>query len=203
MDPISLLRKAASLSLFCRYYFGQCCDELRDCIPAPFVLLCNACQGPFSHNNCVGVINSRTGSFNDNCFPSSSRLWNSSPVPLPWLLQSFFPQKVQVYRPSWPPHPTIARADKTPKAALSWPSNLTVRPGIAELVVCLPYTLVDGRSRLGLDDEALILLLPLEVRRQSNSTPATLKGCSSYDLWHRGLRKKSISPTLQTCKLSP
>ena len=39
-------------------------------------------------------------------------------------------------------------------------------------------------SRLGLGGEALILLYPLEVRRQSNSMPATLMGRSRmiYDI---------------------
>ena len=48
----------------------------------------------------------------------------------------------------------------------------------AGLLACLPSTQVDMSSRLGLDGEALILLFMLEVRRQSNSTPATLMGRS-------------------------
>ena len=56
--------------------------------------------------------------------------------------------------------------------------------GLAGLLVCLPSTQVDGRSRFGLDGEALILLFPLEVRRQLNSMPATLMGRSRmiYDI---------------------
>ena len=46
-------------------------------------------------------------------------------------------------------------------------------------LVCSSSTHVAVRSRFGgLDGEALILLFPLEVRRQSNSTPATLMGRS-------------------------
>ena len=37
LDPLSLRRKVASLSLFYRYYFGHCSDELATCIP-PFHL---------------------------------------------------------------------------------------------------------------------------------------------------------------------
>ena len=35
LDPLSLRRKVASLSLFYRYYFGHCSDELATCIPPP------------------------------------------------------------------------------------------------------------------------------------------------------------------------
>ena len=35
LDPLSLRRKVASLSLFYRYYFGHCSDELATCNPPP------------------------------------------------------------------------------------------------------------------------------------------------------------------------
>ena len=35
LDPLSLRRKMASLSLFYCYYFGHCFDELAACIPPP------------------------------------------------------------------------------------------------------------------------------------------------------------------------
>ena len=49
---------------------------------------------------------------------------------------------------------------------------------------CLLSTQVDVSSMLGLVGEALILLFPLEVRRQSNSMSATLMGRSRmiYDI---------------------
>ena len=55
-----------------------------------------------------------------------------------------------------------------------------------------PSTQVDVSSKLGLDGEALILLFPLEVRRQLNSMPATLMGRSRmiYDI--DGYVKKAI-----------
>ena len=37
LDPLSPRRKVASLSLFFRYYFGHCSDELAACIPPPHV----------------------------------------------------------------------------------------------------------------------------------------------------------------------
>ena len=37
LDPLSLRRKVASLSLFYRYYFGHCSDELATCIPPPML----------------------------------------------------------------------------------------------------------------------------------------------------------------------
>ena len=49
LDPLSLRRKVASLSLFYRYYFGRCSDELAACIPPPMAQPRFTRQASFAH----------------------------------------------------------------------------------------------------------------------------------------------------------
>ena len=79
LDPPSLRRKVASLSLFYRYYFGHCSDELVACIPPPMARPRSTRQATFAHNYCVELSNARINRFGDGFFPSTSRLWNSLP----------------------------------------------------------------------------------------------------------------------------
>ena len=97
LDPLSLRRKLASLSLFYRYCFGHCSDELATCIPPPMVRPRSTQQATFAHNYCVELSNARINRFSDGSFPSTSRLWNSLPssvFPACFNLPSF---KRQVY----------------------------------------------------------------------------------------------------------
>ena len=50
LDPLSLRRKAASLSLFYRYYFGHCSDELPACISPPMAWPRSTRQATIAHN---------------------------------------------------------------------------------------------------------------------------------------------------------
>ena len=97
LDPLSLRRKVASLSLFYRYYFGHCSDELATCIPPPMARPRSTRQATFAHNYCVELSNARINRFSDGFFPSTSHLWNSLPssvFPASFNLPSF---KRQVY----------------------------------------------------------------------------------------------------------
>ena len=97
LDPLSLRRKVASLSLFYRYYFGHCSDELATCIPPPMAWPRSTRQATFAHNYCVELSNARINRFSDGFFPSTSHLWNSLPssvFPASFNLPSF---KRQVY----------------------------------------------------------------------------------------------------------
>ena len=97
LDPLSLRRKVASLSLFYRYYFGHCSDELAACIPPPMARPRSTRQATFAHNYCVELFNARINRFSDGFFPSTSHLWNSLPsavFPASFNLPSF---KRQVY----------------------------------------------------------------------------------------------------------
>ena len=97
LDPLSLRRKVASLSLFYRYYFGHSSDKLATCIPPPMARPRSTPQATFAHNYCVELSNARINRFSDGFFPSTSHLWNSLPssvFPAPFNLPSF---KRQVY----------------------------------------------------------------------------------------------------------
>ena len=92
LDPLSLRRKVASLSLFYRYYFGHCSDELAACIPPPMAPPRSTRQATFAHNYCVELSNARINRFSDGFFPSTSHLWNSLPsavFPASFNLPSF------------------------------------------------------------------------------------------------------------------
>ena len=97
LDPLSLRRKVASLSLFYRYYFGHCSDELATCIPPPMARPRSTRQATFAHNYYVELSNARINRFSDGFFPSTYRLQNSLPssvFPASFNLPSF---KRQVY----------------------------------------------------------------------------------------------------------
>ena len=97
LDPLSLRRKVASLSLFYCYYFGHCSDELAACIPPPMAQPRSTRQATFAHNYCVELSNARINRFSYGFFPSTSHLWNSLPssvFPASFNLTSF---KRQVY----------------------------------------------------------------------------------------------------------
>ena len=53
LDPLSLRRKVASLSLFYRYYFGHCSEELAACSPPPMARPRSTRQASFAHSYCV------------------------------------------------------------------------------------------------------------------------------------------------------
>ena len=92
LDPLALRCKVASLSLFYRYYFGHCSDEMATCIPPPMTRPRSTWQASFAHNYCVELSNARINRFSDGFFPSTSRLWNSLPssvFPASFNLPSF------------------------------------------------------------------------------------------------------------------
>ena len=70
LDPLSLRRKVASLSLFYHYYFGHCSDELAACIPLPMAQPRSTRQASFAHNHSVELSNARINWFSDGFFPT-------------------------------------------------------------------------------------------------------------------------------------
>ena len=92
LDPLSLRHMVASLTIFYRYYFGHCSDELAAYIPPPMAQPSSTQQASFAHSYCVELPNARINQFSDGFFPSTSRLWNSLPSSV--FLASF---KRQVY----------------------------------------------------------------------------------------------------------
>ena len=77
LDPLKLRRIVGSLSLFYRYYFGFCLQELAACVPPPLPRPRNTRQATTSHDYCVAIDNSRAGCYDVCFFPSTAKLWNS------------------------------------------------------------------------------------------------------------------------------
>ena len=80
LEPLSVRRQVASLSLFYKYYFGHCSRELIGCIPPPLPRPRNTRQAVSCHQYCVKVDNSRIARYDVCFFPSTSKLWNSLPA---------------------------------------------------------------------------------------------------------------------------
>ena len=92
IPSLSLRRDVASLSLFYRYYFGRCSDELTTCVPPPKVWRRGTRLAASSHAYCVDVGNQRIDRYTTSFFPSTSNLWNSLPpnvFPASYNLSSF------------------------------------------------------------------------------------------------------------------
>ena len=92
LEPLSLRRQVASLSLFYRYYFGHCSRELIGCVPPPLPRPRNTRQAVSCHQHCVKIDNSRIARYDVCFFPSTSKLWNSLPAnvsPPQYNLSSF------------------------------------------------------------------------------------------------------------------
>ena len=77
LDPLKLRHVVGSHSLFYRYYFGFCSQELAACVPPPLARPRNTRQATTSHDYCVAIGNSRVGHYDDSFFPSTGKLWNS------------------------------------------------------------------------------------------------------------------------------
>ena len=93
LDPLSLWRKVASLSLFYCYYFGHCSDELATCIPPPMARPRSTRQATFAHNYCVELYNAR---INRSVMVSSLLLPTFGTLSLPLYFQlpsTFLPSK--------------------------------------------------------------------------------------------------------------
>ena len=98
LPSLSLRRNVASLSLFYRYYFGQCSRELAECVPPPKVWPRHSRLAAASHQYCVETGCSRIVRSGTSFFPFTARLWNSLPAsvfPSSYNLTTF---KSQIYR---------------------------------------------------------------------------------------------------------
>ena len=97
LPSLQLRRNVASLSLFYRYYFGRCSEELSYCVPRPKSWGRSTRLASASHNYCVDVGPLRIDRYSSCFFPSTAKLWNSLPpsvFPTSYDLSSF---KCRVY----------------------------------------------------------------------------------------------------------
>ena len=80
LEPLAHRRNVASLSLFCRYYFGRCSSELGQLVPLPY-----------SRGRST-IPRSSKDIYVNSFFPRTARLWNSLPIecfPLTYDLSGF------------------------------------------------------------------------------------------------------------------
>merc|ERR1711872_911104 len=89
LDSLSLRRRVASLTIFYKYYFGNCSEEIKSIMPPPLPRPRNTRQTSVSHNFCVRLDNARIDAFNQSFIPLISRAWND-------LLSSVFPASFNI-----------------------------------------------------------------------------------------------------------
>ena len=92
LEPLAHCRNVASLSLFCRYYFGKCVSELAELVPLPYTWGRSACCTDRLHGFPVTIAKC----YKDLCvkrfFRCTARLWNCLPIewfPLTYDLSAF------------------------------------------------------------------------------------------------------------------
>merc|ERR1711893_237435 len=89
LQPLSVRRDVASVSLFYRYYFGRCSSALSECVPKPQVFSRSSRRATPSTCYRVEVERCRTQSRSNSFFPRTSHLWNSLPI-------SCFPEQYNI-----------------------------------------------------------------------------------------------------------
>ena len=80
LPPLSHRRAVGDLSLFYRYFFGDCSAEISSLIPPIAVARRNTRSAFNSHPYCVKLNTSRTAHYDWSFFPRVSKLWNSLPA---------------------------------------------------------------------------------------------------------------------------
>ena len=79
LEPLAHCQNLASLSLFCRCYFGRCSPELAQLVPLPF---CRRSTGYSDrlHDISVTIPRGYKDVYVNSFFPRTARLWNSVPI---------------------------------------------------------------------------------------------------------------------------
>ena len=92
LEPLAHCWNAASLSLFCRYYFGRSSSELTQLVPLPFSRGRSTCYSDRLHDFSVTIPRCYKDVYVNSFFPHTARLWNSLPIerfPLTYDLGGF------------------------------------------------------------------------------------------------------------------
>ena len=79
LEPLAHCQNVASLSLFCRYYFGRCSAELAEQIPLPYSRGRSTCYSDRLHDFSVTIPRCYKDVYGNSFFPRTARLWNSRP----------------------------------------------------------------------------------------------------------------------------
>ena len=92
LEPLAHRRFVASLSLFCRYYFGRCSSELAQLVPLLFSGGRSTRYSDRLHDFSVTISRCYKDVYVNSFFPRTARLWNSLPIeyfPLTYNLNGF------------------------------------------------------------------------------------------------------------------
>ena len=92
LEPLADRRNVASLSLFCRYYFGRCSSELAQLVPLPFSRRRSTRHSDRLHDFSVTIPRCYKDVYDNSFFPRTAKLWNSLPIecfPLNYDLSDF------------------------------------------------------------------------------------------------------------------
>ena len=92
LEPLAHRRNVASLSLFCRYYFGRCSSELARLVPLPYSRGRSTRYSDRLHDFSVTIPRYYKDVYVNSLFPCTARLWNSLPIecfPLTYDLSGF------------------------------------------------------------------------------------------------------------------
>ena len=80
LQSLSHRRLVADLSIFYRYFHGNCSQEIKNIIPDPVRRVRTTRSSTYSHPFQVTLPNSRTLSHKSSFIPRTSHLWNSLPL---------------------------------------------------------------------------------------------------------------------------
>ena len=92
LEPLAHRQNVASLSLFCRYYFGRCSSELARLVPLPYSRGRSTRYSDRLHDFSVTIPRYYKDVYVNSFFPRTTRLWNSLPIecfPLTYHLSGF------------------------------------------------------------------------------------------------------------------
>ena len=80
LDPLVQCPNVASLSLFCRYYFGRCSSELAQLVPLPYSRGRSTRYSDRLHDFSVTIPRCYKDVYVNSSFPHTARLCNSLPT---------------------------------------------------------------------------------------------------------------------------
>ena len=80
LEPLAHRRNVASLSLFCRYYFGRCSSELAQLVSLPFSRGRSTRYSDRLHDFSVTIPRCCKDVYVNSFFLRTAKLWNSPPI---------------------------------------------------------------------------------------------------------------------------
>ena len=92
LEPLAHRRNVASLSHFCRYYFGRCSSKLAELVSLSYSQGRSTRYSDRLHDFSVTIPRCYKDFYVNSFFPRTARLWNSLPIecfPLTYDLSGF------------------------------------------------------------------------------------------------------------------